>query len=85
VADRGRQARSVAIDGRPKRPRLTSWVGGRVRGMGSILTAGPVQLVFDEETQLMRGPYGIVGLIVTIVVIFVLLRLLGVVQGGRSD
>jgi flagellin-like protein len=48
-------------------------------GVGSILTAGPVQLVFDEETQLMRGPYGIVGLIVTIVVIFVLLRLLGVV------
>ena len=43
------------------------------------MTAGPVQLVFDEETQLIRGPYGIVGLSVTIVVIFLLLRLLGVV------
>ena len=29
--------------------------------------------------RLMRGPYGIVGLSVTIVVIFLLLRLLGVV------
>jgi flagellin-like protein len=31
------------------------------------------------EDRIMRGPYGIVGLIVTIVVIFVLLRLLGIV------
>jgi flagellin-like protein len=31
------------------------------------------------EDRFMRGPYGIVGVIVTLLVIFVLLRLLGIV------
>lgn len=32
-----------------------------------------------ERSSLMRGPSGIIGLIVTLIVIFIFLRLLGVV------
>ena len=45
----------------------------------SILAAGAAALVFGgERTVAMRGPTGIVGLIVTVLVIYLILRLLGV-------
>jgi hypothetical protein len=67
------------LDWRPQRPTITSGSGTVFRVVGSILPAeSGTSHQLRRPEALLRGPTGIVGLIVTVLVIYLILRLLGV-------